>query len=85
MCGKKYIALRDHREDIHNSSNNCGNFLATYISPRIQNELIEIISYDIVKKGLVEDVKEATFFSLMVDEVESQHTDQLSICLRFVD
>ena len=109
MCGKKYIALRDRREDIHNSSNNCGNFLAilkllsetdsnlkyhidapsarnaTYISPRIQNELIEIISYDIVKKGLVEDVKETTFFSLMADEVESQHTDQLPICLRFVD
>ena len=109
LCGKQYNALRGHREDIHNSSNNCGNFLAilkllsetnsdlkhhldapsarnaTYISPYIQNELIEIISYDILQKGLVEEVKEAKFFSLMADEVESHHTEQLPICLRFVD
>ena len=109
LCGKQCIALRGHREDIHNSSNNCGNFLAilkllsetnsdlkhhldapsarnaTYISPYIQNELIEIISYDILQKGLVEEVKEAKFFSLMADEVESHHTEQLPICLRFVD
>ena len=58
---------------------------ATYISPYIQNELIEIISYDILQKGLVEEVTEAKFFSLMADEVESHHTEQLPICLRFVD
>ena len=58
---------------------------ATYISPYIQNELIEIISYDILQKGLVEEVKEAKFFSLMADEVESHHTEQLPICLRFAD
>ena len=109
LCGKQCIALRGHREDIHNSSNNCGNFLAilkllsetnsdlkhhldapsarnaTYISPYIQNELIEIISYDILQKGLVEEVKEAKFFSLMADEVESHHTEQFPIYLRFVD
>ena len=110
MCGKQCIALRGHREGIHNSSNNCSNFFAilkltlletnsdlthhldapfprnaAYISPYIQNELIEIISYDILQNGLVEKVKEAKFFSLMADEVESHHTEQLPICLRFVD
>ena len=109
MCGKKCIALRGHREDINNSSNNCGNFLAilkllpetnsslnhhldapsvrntTYISPHIQNELTEIISYDILEKGLVEEVKEAKFFSLIAAEVENHHNVQLPICLRFVD
>ena len=109
LCGKQCIALRGHREDIHNSSSNCGNFLtilkllsetnsdlkhhqdapsarnATYISPYIQNELIEIISYDILQKRLVEEVKEAKFFSLMADEVEGHHTEQLPICSRFVD
>ena len=39
----------------------------------------------ILQKGLVEEVKEAKFFSLMADEVESHHTEQLPICLRFVD
>ena len=29
LCRKHCIALRDHREGIHNSSNNCGTFLAT--------------------------------------------------------
>ena len=109
LCEKQCIALCGHCEDIHNSSNNCGNFLAilkllsethsnlkhhldapsarnaTYISPYIQNELIEIISCDILQKGLVEEVKEAKFLSLMADEVESHHTEQLPICLRFVD
>ena len=109
LCGKQCIALRGHREDIHISSNNCGNFLAilkllsetnsdlkhvldapfarnaTYIFPYIQNELIEIISYDILQKSLMEEVKEAKFFSLMVNEVESHHIEQLPISLRFVD
>ena len=34
---------------------------------------------------MVEEGKEAKFFSLMAGEVESHHTEQLSICLRFVD
>ena len=109
MCGKQCTALRGHREDIHNSSNNCGIFFAilkllsetnsdlkhhldassprnaTYISPYIQNELIEIISFDILQKGLMEEVKEAKFFSLMANGVESHHTEQLPICLEFVN
>ena len=83
MCGNQCIALRGHREDIHNSSNNGGNFLAilkllsytnfglkhhldapsarnaTYIYLRIQHELIDIVIYDTLQKGLGEEVKEA--------------------------
>ena len=33
----------------------------------------------------MEEVKEAKFFSLMADEVESHHTEQMPICLRFGD
>ena len=33
------------------------------------------------KKGLVEEVKEPEFFSLMADEVESHHTEQFPVCL----
>ena len=33
----------------------------------------------------MEEVKEAKFFSLMTNEVESHHTKQLSIYLGFVD
>ena len=86
LCGKQFIVLRGHREDIHNSSNNSGNYLvifkllletnsdlkhqldapstrnATYISPRIEKELIVIINYDNLQRELVEEVKEAKFF-----------------------
>ena len=58
---------------------------ATYISPGIQNELIDIISYDVLQKQLIDEVKEAKFFSIIADEVESHHTEQLPICVRFVD
>ena len=33
----------------------------------------------------MEEVTEAKFFSIMTDEVESHHTEQLPICLWFVD
>ena len=35
---------------------------ATYISPGIQNELIHIISYDVLQKQLIDEVKEAKCF-----------------------
>ena len=109
LCGKQCIALRGHFEDIHNSSNNCGNFLAflkllsetnsnlkrhldaptarnaIYVSPRIQDELNEIISYDVFHKSLLEEVREAKFFSLMTGDVESHYTEQFPVCLWFVD
>ena len=57
---------------------------ATYISPCNQNELTEIVSYDILQKGLVE-VKGAKSFTLMADELENHHTEKLPICFWFVD
>ena len=55
--------LKDHL-DVPSAKN------ATYISPGIQNKLIHIISYDVLQKQLIDEVKEAKFFSIMADEVE---------------
>ena len=58
---------------------------ATYVSPSIQNELINIIAYDILQKKLIEEIKDAKFCSILADEVENHHVEQLPLCIRFVD
>ena len=58
---------------------------ATYVSPSIQNELINIIAYDILQKKLIEEIKDAKFYSILADEVENHHVEQLPLCIRFVD
>ena len=58
---------------------------ATCLSPKIQNEIINIIVYDILQADLINEIKEAKFFSILADEVESHQVEQLPICIRFVD
>ena len=58
---------------------------AQYLSPQIQNEVISIIAYDILQKDLIDEVKKAKFYTILADEVESHHVEQLPICVRFVD
>ena len=58
---------------------------ATYLSPRIQNEIISIIGYDILQAGIVRDIKDSLFFSVLADEVASHNVEHLALCLRFVD
>lgn len=57
----------------------------TYLSPTSQNELIEVMGYDIIRKGIVDEVQQAKYFSVMADEVTSHNVEHLPICLRFVD
>ena len=58
---------------------------ATYISPRIQNELIDIIGKCIIQKSILEEIRKAKFFSVMVDEVTSHNKEIMPLCIRFVD
>ena len=58
---------------------------ATYLSPKIQNEIINIIGYDILQTDLINEIKETKFFSIFADEVESHKVEQLPICIRSVD
>ena len=58
---------------------------ATYISPRIQNEIIDIIGKHIIQKSILEKIQQARFFSVMVDEVTSHNTEVMPLCIRFVD
>ena len=58
---------------------------ATYLSPKVQNEIINIIGYDILLADLINEIKGAKFFSILADEVESPKVEELPICIRFVD
>ena len=58
---------------------------ASYLSPQIQNELIDFCGNSI-KKKLLEDIKSASYFSIIVDEAaDLARREQLSLVLRFVD
>ena len=57
---------------------------ASYLSPQVQNEIISIMSNDIILPELISEVKESPFFSILADEVSSHNTEHLAVCLRFV-
>ena len=63
--------------------NTAGN--ATYLSPTIQNEMIDIIGKSILET-VVSKVKEAGIFSVLMDETtDASHQEQVSVMVRFVD
>ena len=72
--------LKQHLDNIQLSSRNI-----TYMSPLIQNEIIEIIGQDIILKNLLEEIKAAKLYSIMADEVTSHNKEQLALCARFID
>lgn len=58
---------------------------ATYISPDIQNQVIQVLGDHILHKILT-NVKEEKFFSVIADEVtDSSNKEQLGVVLRYVN
>ena len=58
---------------------------AKHIFPQIQNELIDIVAFDVLQKDLIEEINQAKYFSILADEVENHHVEQLPLCMRFVN
>ena len=58
---------------------------ATYVSPRSQNDIIDVIGIDVICNNIIEEVKEAEFYSVLADEVSSHNIEHLPICVRFAD
>ncbi|CAH0563144.1 unnamed protein product [Brassicogethes aeneus] len=54
----------------------------SYCSPKVQNEIIEIIAQLSLQK-IVSEIKSCGFFTLMADETRSFKEEQLSIVVRF--
>ena len=58
---------------------------ATYLSPDIQNELLDI-SAGMIREIIIKEVKEAEIFSLGIDETsDMSRNEQVAFVIRYVD
>ena len=44
---------------------------ATYLSPDIENEFINIIGKDLILKGIICEIKDSQFFSILANKATS--------------
>lgn len=101
ICGKQNIPLRGKTEDLSNfmvllkfraevdevlrTHLDSAPKNATYLSPNIQNEFIEICG-DFIRSDIIDSCKKAKYFSVLVDETtDISTTEQVSFSVRFVD
>ncbi|XP_063416002.1 zinc finger MYM-type protein 1-like [Mytilus trossulus] len=57
----------------------------TYLSPEIQNEIINIVGQQ-VQDSIIDACREAKYFAIIADECTDVSTkEQLSLCVRFLD
>ena len=69
--------LKQHLETCHAK--------ARYSSKTIQNQIISLIG-KYIRESIVQEIKEAKFFSILCDEVtDNANLEQLLFVLRFVD
>lgn len=85
LAALQMLAKHDQLLNEHLNSTGLNNRNAKYTSPRIQNEIIEIIAKDMILSNLIKEVQSATFFSVLADEVTSHNKEELALCVRFVD
>ena len=57
----------------------------TYLRPKSQNELIDVIGKKMIQARLVKEIKNSGIHAISADEVTSSNDEILSICMRFVD
>jgi hypothetical protein len=57
---------------------------ATYLSPQIQNEIIDVLGRKIIQQGILGNVNKAKFFSIMADEITSFNKEIMPLCVRYV-
>ena len=78
MIGKFDKTVNDHLMNPENPK-------AKYASPKTQNELINIFAHNIILEPLLDEIRQAKFFTILADEITSHNTEQLAFVIRFVD
>ena len=68
----------------HLSSVSISHEIVKYASATIQNEIIDIVYSDIMLNGIVEEISNMKFYSVLADGVTSHNNEELAACLRFV-
>lgn len=57
---------------------------ARYLSPKIQNEFIDI-NCSLIQKAIVDECNQSLFWSVMIDETtDMSKTEQVSLCVRYI-
>ena len=56
-----------------------------YLTPKSQNELIDIIGKKLIQRKITGEIIEAGVLSISTDEVSTSYNEILSICLRYVN
>ncbi|XP_062599060.1 52 kDa repressor of the inhibitor of the protein kinase-like, partial [Saccostrea cucullata] len=75
---KRDPVLSDHLATRHASR-------STYLSPDIQNELINLLGNQ-VRKNIVDSCRNSKFLGIIADEcTDSSTKEQMSLCIRFLD
>ena len=54
---------------------------ATYLSPDIENEFINIIGKDLILKGIICEIKDSQFFSILADKATSYNNEVYAFCI----
>ena len=57
----------------------------SYLSPDIQNQIINIIGSEVIRPALIQEVVDSKYFSVLCDEATSSKKEYMSMVLRFID
>ena len=55
------------------------------MSPYSQNKIIKVIGTIIIKSDIIDEIKQAKFHTVSLDEVTSSNGQLMSVCFRYVD
>ena len=79
LLGKYDAVLREHLTTVTLTARS-----TSYLSPTIQNEVINLLGRTVHEK-IVEDIKKAKYFTIIADSTpDAAHVDQMSIIVRYV-
>ncbi|XP_065642982.1 uncharacterized protein LOC136074574 [Hydra vulgaris] len=57
----------------------------SYLSPKSQNELIDIIGKKCIQERLINEIKAANYYSISADEVTTANQQILSVCIKYIN
>ena len=57
----------------------------TYLSPKTQNDIIDIIGFDVICASIVTEIQKARYFSIMADELSNHNVEHMALCARYVN
>ncbi len=75
----------ENDEILYDHLYNTGAKNAPQLSPTTQNEIINIICFDVILSSIISDIKNARYFSALADEVSCHNEEHSPICICFVD